>query len=117
MYGFIEILFSNTRNPVDVVQVIEPTNAGLVGPVKPDQLYSRIHHLIAMAVKSRVDQYISRRGLYAAVVPRLFKAACHHNCRVAVKMTMPRQAEAAGQSLDSRRNVPKPRVVDGWRHA
>jgi hypothetical protein len=58
-----------------------------------------------MAIYSRVDEHIARCGAYPPVVSRFLKAARQHNRRIRAQMAMPRQAEAAGQRIDSRRDV------------
>jgi hypothetical protein len=116
MCRFTEILFGSSRNLVDLVQVIEPTDTRFIGPVKPDQLDTRRDHLISMAVQGGVDQHIASSCLYAPVVSGFLEAACQYNGRIGVKMPMPRQAKAARQRLQTWRDAPKTRVVDRHRH-
>lgn len=116
MCRFMEVLFGSSRNLVDLVQMIEPTNASFLGPLKPDQLDTGRDHLISMAVQGGVDQHVARSCLNTPVVSGFLKAACQHNCRIGVKMLMPRQAETAGQRLYTRGNASKSRVVGRWRH-
>src|SRR5262249_8994440 len=111
MSRFTEILFGSSRNLVDLVQMIEPTNTSFLGPLKPDQLDAGRNHLIFVAVQSGVDQHVASSCLDTPVVSGFFKAACQYNCRIGVKMLMPRQAETARQCFDTRGNASKPRVV------
>ena len=111
MYGLGEILLGNSRDFVDFIQMIQAPDATLVRPIQPDQLYSRGHHPIAMAIKSWVDQHIADSCLYATVVSRFLEAASQHNACIGVQVPMPGQVEAARQGFYSRRDVPKPRVV------
>src|SRR5215468_9930297 len=105
MCGFTEILFGSSRNLVDLVQMIEPTNASFIGPLKPDQLDAGRDHLISMTVQGGMDQHVACSCLNAPVVSGFLKAACQYNCRVGVKMLMPRQAETARQRLYTRGNA------------
>lgn len=116
MCRFTEILFGSARNLVDLVQVIEPPDTRFIEPVKPDQLDTGRDHLISMAVQGGVDQHIASSCLYASVISGLLEAACQYNSRVGVKMPMPRQAEATRQGLQTRRDAPKTRIVDRYRH-
>jgi hypothetical protein len=115
MYGLRDILFGNSRDFVDFIQTIEAA-ATLVRPIKPDQLHSRRHHPISVAIKTRVDQHITRSGLYAAVVSRFLETASQHNACIGVQVPMPGQVEAAGQGFYSWRDMPKPRIVDREPH-
>jgi len=99
MCRFTEILFGSSCNLVDLVQVIEPTDTGFIGPVKPDQLDTCRDHLISMAVQGGVDQYIASSCLYPPVISGFLEAACQDNGRIGVKVPVPRQAEAARQRL------------------
>lgn len=111
-----DILFGNSRDFVDSLQTIQAADATIVGPIKPDQLHSRRHHPISVAIKRWVDQHIARSRLDAAVVSRFLEAASQHNACVGVQVPMPGQVEAARQGFYSRRDMPKPRIVDRERH-
>jgi hypothetical protein len=69
-----------------------------------------------MTIQSRVDEYVARRVAYPPVISRFLKSTRQHNRRISAQMAMPRQAEAAGQRIDSRPYATKARVVDCWRH-
>jgi hypothetical protein len=111
MCRFLEIFFGSSRNLIDFIQMIEPTNTRFVGPLKPDQFDSRRDHLISMAVQGGVDQDVASSCLNAPVVSGFVEVACQHHCGIGVKVAMPGQAETARQRLYPWCNAPKPRVV------
>ena len=113
---FSNVLFGSSRQFIDTVQVIEPANSAGIRPVEPYQLNPGRYHPVCMTIHRRMNQYIPRRGVYAAAVTRFLEAARQNHRRIRAQVAMPRQAEAAGQGFDSRCDAAKVRVVDRRRH-
>lgn len=113
---FSNVLFGSSRQFIDVVQVIEPANSAGIRPVEPYQFNPGRYHPIRMTIHRRMNQYIARRGVYAATVARFLEAAGQDDRRISAQVAMPRQAEAAWQGFDSRCDAAKVRIVDRRRH-
>jgi len=79
MHRFNNVLFGGTGNSTHVIQMIEPTSATCVRPVKPDEFDSRRDHLVSMAIQSSMDKDISGCGPYPAVVSGFLEASRQHN--------------------------------------